>query len=217
MKQTDDMWRERVSALADGQLDDEELAQALGELGERDELRVSWHTYHLVGDVLRSGDHAPCSDPSAFLHKLQQRLAHESPRPLLQPVAQPVRRHVEAANEPVFRWKLVAGAASLAAAAAIGWNWMGSGAIGASSAGPQLAQQQQVQPAPGGGKPVLASNSVPTPATTATRVMIGTGNPQVMLRDPRLDALLEAHQQAGGASQMPSGFLRNATFEGSAR
>jgi sigma-E factor negative regulatory protein RseA len=50
-----------------------------------------------------------------------------------------------------------------------------------------------------------------------TRVIVGNGNPQVMLRDPRLDQLLEAHQQAGGASQMPSGFLRNATFEGPTR
>jgi len=48
---------------------------------------------------------------------------------------------------------------------------------------------------------------------TPTRVIVGNGNPQVMLRDPRLDQLLEAHQQAGGASQMPSGFLRNATFD----
>ena len=47
--------------------------------------------------------------------------------------------------------------------------------------------------------------------------MVGNGKPQVMLRDPRLDQLLEAHQQAGGASQMPSGFLRNATFEGPSR
>mgnify|MGYP001756961603 FL=1 len=37
----------------------------------------------------------------------------------------------------------------------------------------------------------------------------------VMLRDPELDALMAAHQQMGGHSawQMPSGFLRNATFE----
>ena len=46
-----------------------------------------------------------------------------------------------------------------------------------------------------------------------TRVAVGNGAPQVMLRDARLDELLAAHQQAGGASQMPSGFLRNATFE----
>jgi sigma-E factor negative regulatory protein RseA len=39
--------------------------------------------------------------------------------------------------------------------------------------------------------------------------------PQTMLRDPRLDELLAAHKQYGGASalQMPAGFLRNATFE----
>ena len=30
-------------------------------------------------------------------------------------------------------------------------------------------------------------------------------------------AILAAHQQAGGASQMPSGFLRNATFDGASR
>lgn len=40
-----------------------------------------------------------------------------------------------------------------------------------------------------------------------------------MIRDPRLDQLLAAHQQAGGTSalQMPAGFLRNATFERPAR
>jgi sigma-E factor negative regulatory protein RseA len=37
----------------------------------------------------------------------------------------------------------------------------------------------------------------------------------VMIRDPHLDALMQAHQQLGGHSawQMPSGFLRNATYE----
>ena len=101
---------------------------------------------------------------------------------------------VEAANEPVFRWKLVAGAASLAAAAAIGWNWVG--VADSRAAGAQLALQQAA-PA------VVATAEAPKPAApslAATRVMIGNGNPQVMLRDPRLDQLLEAHQQAGGAS-----------------
>lgn len=41
----------------------------------------------------------------------------------------------------------------------------------------------------------------------------------VMIRDPQLDALLAAHQQMGGHSalQGPSGFLRNATYEGPQR
>jgi len=131
-----------------------------------------------------------------------------------------VQRRVEAANEPVFRWKLVAGAASLMAVAAISWTLVGNGSA-VPQAGGQLAAAplQQVQPAVNS---VLASVAVngeqPAANTlTPTRVIVGNGNPQVMLRDPRLDQLLEAHQQAGGASQMPSGFLRNATFEGPTR
>ncbi|MDL9998410.1 sigma-E factor negative regulatory protein [Variovorax sp. J22P240] len=199
---------EQVSALADGHLQDDEFAQVIDKLGVDDDLRATWQTYHLVGDVLRSGVHARCSDTSIFLSRLQGRLAVESMIPSSIPVlpkAAPVRRHVEAANEPVFRWKLVAGAASLAAAAAIGWNWVGVGGLGASGA--QLASVQQAAPT------VVAAAQPPVQALTPTRVMVGNGSPQIMLRDPRLDQLLEAHQQTGGASQMPSGFLRNATFE----
>jgi len=203
--------REQVSALADGHLHGEEFAQVIGSVGADDELRGAWQTYHLVGDVLRSGVHAPCSDTSSFLSRFQGRLATE---PLPVPIAgtsdaEPVL-HVrgQAANEPVFRWKLVAGAASLAAAAAIGWNWVG--VEGAAGSGAQLAQ---VQTAPAA--VVAIANVPPIKAQTLipSRVLVGNGNPQVMLRDPRLDQLLEAHQQVGGASQLPSGFLRNATFE----
>lgn len=202
--------QEQVSALVDGHLRDGEFADVVGRLGVDPELRATWQTYHLVGDVLRSGGHAACSDTSAFLSRFQSRLATEPPVPLRAPVAAeppPARLRVEAANEPVFRWKLVAGAASLAAAAAIGWNWVG--VADSRAAGAQLALQQAA-PA------VVATAEAPkaaAPSLAASRVMIGNGNPQVMLRDPRLDQLLEAHQQAGGASQMPSGFLRNATFD----
>jgi sigma-E factor negative regulatory protein RseA len=202
--------QEQVSALVDGHLKGDEFARVLSQIGADDALRATWQTYHLVGDVLRSGGHAPCSDPSAFLSRLQRRLAAEPMTAALVPVlaqSNPVAHRIEAANEPVFRWKLVAGAASLAAAAAIGWNWVG--AMDSRPAGAQLAQQQ------GAPAVVVASSAAPpvAPALTPTRVMIGNSNPQVMLRDPRLDQLLEAHQQAGGASQMPSGFLRNATFD----
>jgi sigma-E factor negative regulatory protein RseA len=206
---------EQVSALADGHLRDDEFAQVIDKVCSSDELRATWHAYHVVGDVLRSGVHSACSDSSQFLSRLQQRLAAEPSAPVLAPEAasMPVLRRAEAANEPVFRWKLVAGAASLAAAAAIGWNWVGG--VGPQPSA-QLAQQQQQQ---GSGSVLAATASSPqaTSVLTPMRVVVGNGNPQVMLRDPRLDQLLEAHQQAGGASQMPSGFLRNATFDGPAR
>ena len=238
MKQTQDSIREQISALADGSLQGRDLSNALDAIASDDAARSTWGTYHLIGDVLRTGGHAPCSDASAFVARLQKRLAAEAPRAVPVSVAtQPAAARrikvepVAAANEPVFRWKLVAGAASLAAAAAIGWNLVGFGSPDASGGGMQLAQQQSqpsvqqalqsqahadVNPvlvASQGGSTVAANDRLEPSA----RVQGGNGEPQVMLRDARLDLLLEAHRQAGGASQMPSGFLRNATFDGPAR
>jgi sigma-E factor negative regulatory protein RseA len=205
--------REQVSALADGHLQGEEFARAIEAVCADDEAHRVWRAYHLVGDVLRAGAHSPCSDSSAFLARFQQRLAAEPvvSAPAVSPPEAPtmhaVRHKTDAANEPVFRWKLVAGAASLVAVAAISWTLVGNGAPFPSQ---QAANAVLAAAAP--------ANPLPAAAPLAsTRVVVGSGSPQVMLRDPRLDQLLEAHQQAGGASQMPSGFLRNATFEGPTR
>jgi len=102
-----------------------------------------------------------------------------------------VRRPDAAAND--WLWKLAAGIASVAAVAAVGWNlW---GAAGAGSAQPQLASAPSAAPAS------LEASATP------------------MMRDPRLDQLLDAHRQLGGATALgtTSGFLRNATFEGPGR
>ena len=221
---------EQISALADGELQGDEFTAVVSRLAAESDLRTAWQSYHLVGDVLRAGTHAPCSDSTMFLARFQQRLSQDrivlttpAQRPGALPMPTQIQtkfpNRIEAANEPAFRWKLVAGAASLAAAAAIGWSWVGTNIT---PAGPQLAQQQQrSQTAPVVAVANMATTTaVPSPSLTplfSTRVMVGNGNPQVMLRDPRLDELLEAHRQAGGASQMPSGFLRNATFEAPSR
>jgi sigma-E factor negative regulatory protein RseA len=49
--------------------------------------------------------------------------------------------------------------------------------------------------------------------------VLARGQSGLMIRDARLDELLAAHRQLGGASalQMPAGFVRNATFDGPAR
>jgi sigma-E factor negative regulatory protein RseA len=54
-------------------------------------------------------------------------------------------------------------------------------------------------------------------AVVAPEPVVAAADPDsgdVMIRDPHLDALMQAHQQLGGHSawQMPSGFLRNATY-----
>jgi sigma-E factor negative regulatory protein RseA len=75
--------------------------------------------------------------------------------------------------------------------------------------------------------PALASVAAPGAATdgplkSAEELAIiasAVPNAQRMIRDPELDALLVAHGAMGGNSalQLPSGFLRNATFERPAR
>jgi sigma-E factor negative regulatory protein RseA len=182
---------ELISALADGQLRGEAFARGVEAAAYDPAALEAWQTYHLIGDVLRSGELAACTMPTAFLSRLQLRLQQEQKLAAVgqQPARQEPARRQEAVNDSSFRWKLVAGFASLAAVAAIGWTVVGSLA----------GKSEQGQLAAGAGGTVLA----------------GTERGP-MIRDPRLDEFLAAHRQLGGASalQMPAGFLRNATFEG---
>ena len=196
---------EVVSDLMDGRLKGQAFSDAVRTVVLTAPAREVWHTYHLVGDVLRSGDLAPHADDAGFLSRFQERLqeevavqpiaAHSTPLTGSQEsISAPDSLGARAANDGRFSWKWVAG---LAVVAAVSWSMLGD-TPGWSSA--QLWVQAE-RAAPG---PVLVETS---------------DEAQVMIRDPRLDRLLMAHRQSGGASalQVPSGFLRNATFEVSSR
>lgn len=206
--QKTDVNPELISALADGQLRGTELDQTLTQLPRSEAARSTWHAYHVVGDVLRSGDAMLGANDAEFLLRLRGRLQHETP--VILPVseldlvaadahvihgeaAHPGSQH--SANEAWFRWRRVVGVLSLAAVSLIGWQF---GFGGASQEAPQLVQRPPVSELPA----ALAAGQAP-----------------VMIRDPQLDALLLAHRQFGGTSalQMPAGFVRNATFEGAQR
>ena len=203
--------RETVSALMDGQLSGAQAAMAVQSMASA-EARECWHVYHLVGDVLRSTDLAACGHDTAFVARLAARLQHEtSAFEALPALAKPAMLDVArpAANDGVFRWKLVAGLASFAAVAAIGWGALGS--IGPQpGAGAQLARSA----APAVGTTQVMALAAPVSAASQAADMA-----PVMLRDARLDELLAAHRQTVGASALgnAAGFLRNATFEGPGR
>ncbi|CAM5785863.1 sigma-E factor negative regulatory protein [Ottowia pentelensis] len=204
--------REQISALMDGELTPAQAAAVLA-AADAAEARESWHLYHLIGDVLRAPDLGDGRGDAAFVARLRQQLPPQlAPQGLVDAPAVAVvaeTRH-EAANDGVFRWKMAAGFASLAAVAAIGWGVLGG-------IGPQ---------APTGGAQ-LASNTGPVAPATAVVQVAQQQNPAaapapttpVMLRDPELDQLLAAHRQAAGVSAFgnTAGFLRAATFEGSTR
>ncbi len=193
---------ELLSALADGVLTGEELAQAL-DLAARTEAQQTWRVYQLVGDVLRAPELA-AYDRSALAEKVCAQLAQQEMRAqaaaedAAQMWAAAVPARAESANAAQFRWKWVVGLASVATVAVVGWGVFGA-VREQGAAAVQLAASQ--------------------PAVPLVAAVDSNGAQQPMLRDPRLDELLAAHQQYGytPALQMPAGFLRNAAFESAGR
>ena len=226
---------EQLSAWIDGELDDQTLSQllaALPDLADDADCYASVQSYQVIGDLMRTA-HAPCSDSLAFLNALNAKIALEPPlvaqgQPAPGDVAVPAVATAaaqavkpaavqDAANHSVFRWKMVAGFATVAAVAMVGWNSIG---LLSGGAGNEARQQMAAAAAP----QVVASAASPRSAASNAQglvqqqVTVGQ-NSSIMLRDPRLDELLAARGQIGGTAnlQMPAGFLRNATFNAEKR
>jgi len=211
----DDAW----SALVDGEVGEHEIGSLLAGFGEHAEIRARWHRYQVIGDVLRGSAPAVSSAPAGdFLADLRTRLEAERPDWQQGPAASgpqglsPVTGVAAdlaarpSANDAVFRWKMLAGFASLAAVMAVSWGVLGS--VAPTGAGPRLADA--------GAAPVV--EMVAGPATPAPLVVVPTGQGPI-IRDPQLEALMAEHRQHAGMSalQMPAGFLRNATFDAPSR
>lgn len=206
--------RALISDLTDGELDEARLDEVISLLAEDDEACLAWEAYHLTRDVLRHGavtsDVALGRSGASIVGELRKRLQQETIEPLTVDTARVPPLHAvrvavlaerpEAANAPVFRWRLVAGVSSMAAVAAVGWALVVS------------------QPASERSGALLAQSQVPAQAVAVVQPAQADAQ-AVMLRDPQLDELLAAHKQFAGSSalQSPAGFLRNATFEGPVR
>lgn len=189
---------ERLSALVDGQLGGAEFTQAIDELMASPQARQDWDTYHLVSAALRSRSAVLRAHDPAFVALWRARLAREeglalqpTPAALLPPGLP--QAPVRVAND--HWWRRVVGVAALAGVSFGLWQ----GWYGIDHAAPQGNGVAQLAPA----------------ATPHALAAASSQDAALMLRDPRLDALLAAHRQHGGvtALQMPAVFLRNATFD----
>jgi sigma-E factor negative regulatory protein RseA len=185
---------ERLSALADDQVQGDDFANAMAEIAMNDQLNQSWHVYQVIGDVMRSDELAPTSHELRFWDRLEATL--EAEKELITPSIfkiAPIAAKQTSANEWSVRKKWVGGASFSAIVALVvvgAWQME----EGASQWVSNTSRRDMVTSAPSA--TVIDAQSV-------------------IVRDPELDALMSAHQQFGGHSafQMPSGFLRNATFE----
>jgi len=177
-------WREQLSALVDGELDD--ASWLCSAWRENQQVRATWHSYQLIGDVLRSDDLAgsPARD-AACLRRVRERLA----------------------REPVVFAPSAAAQAASAGDARRGWRAAGAVAAGfvavagiysvmrpATDPGSTLAQ---------GPAPAMVARADATPTGDVLQVVpasIGNDVNARFLRDARLDAYLAAHKQFAGSS-----------------
>lgn len=217
--------QEALSALVDGELEAAGLAKLLTSVHAEPQALGDWHAYQVIGDVLRGSTGVVCAQrPADFLAGVRERLqAEDGHRPSLAPQGRVLGSLDEsvseqAANDAVFRWKMAAGFASLAAVVAVSWNLMG-GAVpgGVATPGPQLASSTPAAPVTAAPAQPQAVAAVVSPSRP-TEVVVNTGQGP-LIRDARLEELLAEHRQHGGMSalQMPTGFIRGATYDTSAR
>ena len=195
---TKEMTQEQISALADGELPDEHVDAVLAAL-RRDEGKVDWDIYHQVGDVLRSDDMAVNLSPG-FAARFSALL--EAEPTIVAPSAMPVQEHsLQAAakrNAPLEgrkarRWALP----SMAAAAAM--------ATVAFFTTPQLMVAVN-----GNGDSVeVMAKSAPGEAAGMVTASAPEG---VVLRDPRIDDYLMAHQRISPSVYSSAQFARSANF-----
>lgn len=182
----DDPRHEALSAMADGEASPHEAEQMCAAWRDDAEARGRWHTYHLIGDVLRSDELArPAAHDAAFLERLRGQLAQEPVILAPQPVPAPAQ--VRRARQ---RWLFpAAAAAGFVVVAGV------------------LVVTRLSAPDPAGGAVLVnapaAPSTVPVPSFAAGAEMI---------RDAELDAYLNAHQSARGSAAMavPGTGLRNA-------
>ena len=190
---------DRLSALVDGEVDPGEFDQSCGAWRDSAALRAAWHSYHLIGDVMRSDQlgSAPARD-EAFLQAFRSRLADEPVVLAPMPVAASVRGAPAEASSRRRAWvPPVVIAAGFAAVAGV------------------MVVSRMAVPVPASGSLSLATgpaSSADVRRTTSTvpLAMPPQADPQ-LVRDARLDRYFEAHREAfvGNALGVPGGALRS--------
>jgi sigma-E factor negative regulatory protein RseA len=213
---TNEMTREQISALADGELTDRQIDPAIVAV-RQPEGRADWEIYHQIGDVLRSDDMAIEMSPG-FAARMAARLE-------LEPAI------VASTNNPVLPEPHAVASArfptSTQSVSVRAKRWAIPGMIAAAVASvafvatPQLMVAMKGEPIPSGSQTMIASTGtvqpikVSGPASTPVQfaAVSSTAAGEVVLRDSRIDDYLLAHQRFSPSMYSPAQFARSATFE----
>lgn len=189
--------RQCLSALADGEARQDEVASACAAWRDDAQSRADWHTYALIGDVLRSDDLAVAAGADmAFLARLRERMAHE-PVVLAPTEAMPARDVPQPSPAAVA----VAGGtrhwgAPMAMAAGV-LTVIGVAAVMRGVAVPEGPVTVAAAPAASSVAVRVAADPVqPVELMVAQSGVLAAADPaaSAFVRDPKIDRYLQAHR-----------------------
>ncbi len=209
---------ERISCMLDGELSAAQVVEILAELKGNDaaQIRATWEQYHVLGDALRSDD-LNINLSADFSKKMAAALDHEALifNPLVQKAQQEnqankVKRSVW--NSPYFAMSSFAAAAMLALIMTPS-ILTALRTPGQNPNGPAMASKQ------GGASENFASTNLKLTSNKAPAAnedfAVNTkhdaaNNVNEVLRDPRLDSYLLAHQKASPSLENNGHFIQHA-------
>lgn len=198
--------RAQLSSLMDGDCTSDHVAQACRHWRQDEDNRAQWHTYHLIGDVLRSEDLAQRSASDAeFLRAVRERLARE---PI---VLAPSPAQVIPAAEVTEEAQVVAVGGGRRSRFHLR-RWVAPVGM---AAGVALVAGAVLVTRPGGADaPVMASVSR-TDTTRTEPMTLVPQDPNGAMTDAEFVRYLSAHQQFPGAPALgpAPGFMRSAAYE----
>ena len=198
-----------LSSLMDGELDASAVGRACSQWRDNSETRAQWHAYQVIGDVLRSEDLASSgAHDAAFLSALRERLAQEPV--VLAPTPEASMAKDQAIRRRSWAAPVAIAAGFVAVAGVLVVTQMAGGQFLHGGQTDTLAEGAATLPA------MMAAAGAASGAAGDTPVVVLNGQ---LIRDVRLDEYLAAHKKFGGSSVPggPSGFLRNAAADGTAR
>ena len=206
---TNYMTQEQISAFADGELDGGRTDGAMAALRLPDG-QASWDIYHQIGDALRSEEMAFALSPN-FAARMSARLDAEpaivAPKTIQAQSEQPLGVEATASTRGSMKRYAITGGAAFAVAAI------------ALISTPQLMVATKDRVSPANMATMTASARATEPLSVApsnglpvVALAGGTGYGAVVLRDPRIDEYLLAHQRFSPSLYSTAQYARSATF-----
>lgn len=187
-----DTTQEQVSAFADGELADSQVDLVLAAL-RQSETRADWELYHQIGDVLRSDDMAV---PFSKDFSARMSAALESEPVIVAPAVQ----YSEIRSRQSWGMPGMIAAVAVAAAAYIATPQLMIAMKGEGSTLPDTIATAT------NGNNIKTANTLSQPQATAE------SQEGVVVRDPRIDDYLLAHQRFSPSVYSTARYARSATF-----